>query len=86
MYLFENSKPFFNGSFVSFHPDCGQKPPPSMRVINGSVTFANEYPWMAQMAVKGYGPHYCGGTVINDEYILTAAHCVYGMCVIASLL
>ena len=57
-----------------------------MRVINGSVTFANEYPWMAQMAVKGYGPHYCGGTVINDEYILTAAHCVYGMCVIASLL
>lgn len=44
------------------------------RIINGRDAQRNRYPWI--VSVLGAGG--CAGTVINDRYILTAAHCMNG--------
>ncbi|ETN57792.1 serine protease [Anopheles darlingi] len=46
----------------------------TLRVIGGNATDTQPYPWMA--ALYDNGSFFCGGTLINDRYILTAAHCV----------
>jgi len=47
------------------------------RIVNGAEAKAHSYPWMAAM-MNRTGFYYCGGSVISDEWILTAAHCVAG--------
>jgi len=41
------------------------------RIIGGSFTAPNQYPWMVRLEVKD-----CGGSLISDRHILTAYHCV----------
>lgn len=46
------------------------------RIVGGQETQVNEYPWMTLLK---YGTKfYCGAALINDRYVLTAAHCVQG--------
>uniref|UniRef100_A0A8C5TJJ4 Peptidase S1 domain-containing protein n=1 Tax=Malurus cyaneus samueli TaxID=2593467 RepID=A0A8C5TJJ4_9PASS len=46
----------------------------SGRIIGGKETSVNKWPW--QVSVQ-YGPiHICGGTIIDAQWVLTAAHCV----------
>ena len=57
------------------HPGCGVIPT-SSTIINGS---AASYPWM--VFLYNYGDtdtSFCGGILISDLEILTAAHCVNG--------
>ncbi|KAL7289319.1 hypothetical protein TKK_0017249 [Trichogramma kaykai] len=44
------------------------------RIVGGVETQVNEYPWVALLLYRGR--FYCGGSVINSKYVLTAAHCV----------
>uniref|UniRef100_A0A8C5TF57 Peptidase S1 domain-containing protein n=1 Tax=Malurus cyaneus samueli TaxID=2593467 RepID=A0A8C5TF57_9PASS len=54
---------------------CGQRI--SGRIIGGKETSVNKWPW--QVSVQ-YGPiHICGGTIIDAQWVLTAAHCFFIM-------
>merc|ERR1712088_943755 len=44
------------------------------RILYGNETDVNEYPWQVSMWIDR--SHFCGGTLISDEWIATAAHCV----------
>ncbi|KAK2583259.1 hypothetical protein KPH14_009272 [Odynerus spinipes] len=44
------------------------------RIVGGVETKVNQYPWMALLKYKKR--FYCGGSIINSRYVLTAAHCV----------
>lgn len=46
------------------------------RIVGGEETQVNQYPWMVVLLYSGR--FYCGGTLINNQYVLTAAHCVSG--------
>lgn len=47
------------------------------RIVGGQETQRHQYPWMTEVQLAGR--YYCGGSLINDLYVLTAAHCVEGM-------
>lgn len=52
----------------------GQHP---FRVVNGWPADEGEWPWIA--ALLNNGRQFCGGSLITDRHILTAAHCVAHM-------
>ncbi|XP_072748554.1 transmembrane protease serine 9-like [Anoplolepis gracilipes] len=61
--------------------ECGKKNIflPSSRIIGGQEVFENEYPWMAGIISVNKSRVICGASIINDRYVITAAHCiVYG--------
>ncbi|XP_060521818.1 phenoloxidase-activating factor 3-like [Cylas formicarius] len=57
--------------------DCGYLDTTD-KIINGEDALLNEFPWMALLSYQTRtGPTFrCGGSIINKNYILTAAHCI----------
>merc|ERR1712045_202166 len=46
------------------------------RIIGGEEAPKHEFPW--QVSLKSFGSHICGGSIVNKNQILTAAHCCQG--------
>ncbi|OXA43669.1 mite allergen Der p 3 [Folsomia candida] len=52
------------------------------KIVGGEDARINDLPWTALLYKRGFfggRSPYCGGTLINSLYVLTAAHCVDGM-------
>ena len=71
-----DSKVYTNVMFFSFPVFCGVRPSAS-RIVGGSVANANSWPWQV-MLTDSYGSQFCGGSLVDRKWVVTAAHCVDG--------
>ena len=59
--------------------NCGvaQQSASGNRIIDGDNTSEDEYPWQAFLVIKKHNGKRisCGGSLISNQHILTAAHC-----------
>ncbi|XP_010734718.3 trypsin II-P29 [Larimichthys crocea] len=52
---------------------CGTAPL-NTKIVGGEDAAAGAWPWQVSLHSRPYG-HFCGGSLINDQWVLTAAHC-----------
>jgi secreted trypsin-like serine protease len=65
----------------SKYADAGSQPlPPGMsrQIVGGVPAQPNEFPWTCSVRRKATNGHFCGCSIINELWILTAAHCMSG--------
>lgn len=61
-------------------PKITPSSPDETDIVGGTVASPGEYPWMAALVIStepdpNYG-QYCGGSLVDELWVLTAAHCV----------
>lgn len=47
------------------------------RIVGGQTAEKGSWPWQAMLASRG-GSQFCGGSLVEENWVLTAAHCVHG--------
>uniref|UniRef100_A0A671LWR4 Trypsin-like n=1 Tax=Sinocyclocheilus anshuiensis TaxID=1608454 RepID=A0A671LWR4_9TELE len=63
-------------SFLS--SECGQAPL-NTKIVGGEAATAGAWPWQVSLHITCNGNLcYCGGSLINKDWVLSAAHCLQG--------
>uniref|UniRef100_A0A8D2L3B4 Enteropeptidase n=1 Tax=Varanus komodoensis TaxID=61221 RepID=A0A8D2L3B4_VARKO len=65
-------------SFI-LHTDCGERLIPrkhSTKIVGGSDAQEGVWPWMVSLSFNSKPT--CGASLISNEWLVSAAHCVYG--------
>ncbi|KAG1924964.1 polyserase-2-like [Pimephales promelas] len=52
--------------------ECGRAPL-NTKIVGGINASAGAWPW--QVSLHAHGSHFCGGSLINSQWVLSAAHC-----------
>lgn len=47
---------------------------PNVRIVGGTDSLKGEFPWQVHI-VDEKGEGFCGGSIVNEKWIVTAAHC-----------
>ncbi|KAL5020122.1 hypothetical protein ScPMuIL_003014 [Solemya velum] len=60
-------------------PSCGTRYTSFSRhkIAGGTLASVGEFPW--QVSLRYNGQHVCGGTLIGDQWVLSAAHCFHSL-------
>uniref|UniRef100_A0A3B4UQ15 Trypsin II-P29-like n=1 Tax=Seriola dumerili TaxID=41447 RepID=A0A3B4UQ15_SERDU len=58
-----------------FSKGCGVAPL-NTRIVGGQDAAPGSWPWQASLNSDGFP--FCGGSLINNQWVLTAAHCIVG--------
>lgn len=69
-----------NNLSLSLLTVCG-RPNPHLnpRIVGGADASEGAWPWMVSLHNTTYQQHFCGGSLISSEWVVTAAHCVFGL-------
>ncbi|KAM9457779.1 chymotrypsin-like protease CTRL-1 [Clarias gariepinus] len=51
---------------------CGRAPL-NTKIVGGANAAVGSWPWQVSIQTKGF--HFCGGSLINENWVLSAAHC-----------
>ncbi|PVD31755.1 hypothetical protein C0Q70_07173 [Pomacea canaliculata] len=54
--------------------ECGENNMMGNFIINGQDANPGNAPW--QVSIQEFGKHFCGGSLIHQYFVVTAAHCV----------
>ena len=64
---------------VNFVTACGIKPfQPNTRIVGGGEVTPYFLPWQVGLVRRGSTSPFCGGMLITERHVLTAAHCTNG--------
>ncbi|XP_073491631.1 serine protease 27-like [Aquarana catesbeiana] len=58
---------------VTADTECG-RPQVANRIMGGQNTQDGQWPW--QVSLRLNGQHFCGGSLISDSWVVSAAHCI----------
>lgn len=64
----------FLSLFISLSISAQEEP----KVVGGVEVDIKDYPWQIALTSSPNGSGFCGGSIIGDSWVLTAAHCVNG--------
>ena len=73
--------------YCSLSRSCGVRPPQRKKrtasqrpaIVNGIEAQPNSWPWVISLRYRTDNRHICGGSIIAETWILTAAHCLHGL-------
>ncbi|KAL7646379.1 UNVERIFIED_CONTAM: hypothetical protein RMT77_003292 [Armadillidium vulgare] len=73
LFYFIKTKMLNRRPFTLSNCTCGLKFKSLNKIIGGRKTFKGEFPWHVALFKKNF--YHCGGSIINNLFVLTAAHC-----------